>query len=122
MILKCNDGPMTGAVYVLSRNTSDPGERSTNRKPDGMWFEGQDETGNWVKHHYEFDRNSENGTHLSLDYKYVGPTSDTVAVNFSESARELAECLHECVAEGVEWRVSTEWIVRAAALLERLGV
>ena len=72
MILKCIDGPMGGAVYVLSKNTSDPAERSTTRKPDGLWFDGQDEQGRWVQHQYVFDKNSECGTHLALAYKYAG--------------------------------------------------
>ena len=78
MVLKCIEGPMDGAVYVLSRNTSEPGERSTSRKPDGLWFDGQDEHGRHVQHQYKFDRNSEHGTHLALAYKYDGPVVDTL--------------------------------------------
>lgn len=76
MILNCIDGPMDGAVYVLSRDTSDPAERSTNRKPDGLWFDGQDESGRNVRHSYEFDRNSEHGRHLVLAYKYNGSVAE----------------------------------------------
>lgn len=76
MILKCIDGPMDGATYVLSRNTGDPTERSTNRKPDGVWFDGQDEHGRNVQHQYKFDKNSEHGTHLMLVYKYDGQVVD----------------------------------------------
>ena len=77
MILKCIEGPMDGAVYVLSRNTSEPEERSTNRKPDGLWFDGQDEHGRNVQYQYKFDRNSEHGTHLALAYKYDGAVVET---------------------------------------------
>ncbi len=77
MILKCVEGPMDGAVYVLSRNTSEPEERSTNRKPDGLWFDGQDEHGRNVQYQYKFDRNSEHGTHLALAYKYDGAVVET---------------------------------------------
>lgn len=72
MMLKCVDGPMNGAVYVLSRNTMNPAERSTNRKPDGLWFDGQDEYGRNVRYQYVFDKNSDHGTHLALAYKYEG--------------------------------------------------
>lgn len=77
MILKCFDGPMDGAVYVLSRNTGDPKERSTNRKPDGLWFDGMDEHGRDVQHQYAFDRNAEQGDHVTLCYRYSGPVVDT---------------------------------------------
>lgn len=77
MILKCVEGPMDGAVYVLSRNTSEPEERSTNRKPDGLWFDGQDEHGRNVQHQYKFDRNSDHETHLALAYKYDGAVVET---------------------------------------------
>jgi hypothetical protein len=68
---------MDGACYVLSRQTSDPAERSTNRKPDGLWFDGHDEHGRVVLHQYRFDRNSEHGSHLALVYKYDGCVVDT---------------------------------------------
>lgn len=72
MILKCvGGGPMRGAAYVLSRDTSVPEERSTNRKPDGFWFDGRDK-GCDVRLEYEFDRNGDGGTHLVLEYKFKG--------------------------------------------------
>jgi hypothetical protein len=43
---------MDGAVYVLSRDTAKFTERSTNRKPDGLWFDGKDEHGRNVQHQY----------------------------------------------------------------------
>lgn len=80
MLLKCIGGPMDGAVYALSRNTSDPAERSTNRKPDGLWFDGQDEHGRNVQHQY---KNA--GAMPLVDckepvatwYRYDGPAVDT---------------------------------------------
>lgn len=77
MILKCIDGPMDGAVYVLSKDTADPENRSTNRKPDGLWFDGQDEHGRNVQHQYKFDRYSEQGSHSVLVYKYDGQVVET---------------------------------------------
>lgn len=68
---------MDGAVYVLSRNTSDSSERSTNRKPDGLWFDGQDKHGRNVQHQYKFDRNDEYETYSALVYKYDGEVVDT---------------------------------------------
>ena|SRR3990167_516572 len=119
MILKCLDGPMDGAVYVLAKSVSVPlvpdgrsvgrviAERimmalgldhndfrkrdplviiaceiidqnipfgnSTNRKPDGLWFDGQDEHGRQVKHEYAFDRLAPEGDHVTLCYRYDGP-------------------------------------------------
>ena len=77
MILKCLDGPMDGAVYVLSRETSDPQQRSTNRKPDGLWFDGKDEFDRNVQHQYAYDRLAEGGDHVTLCYRYTGPVVDT---------------------------------------------
>lgn len=80
MILKCLGGPMDGAVYALSRETSDPNNRSTNRKPDGLWFDGKDEHGRNVQHQY--------GPGISMplvdckepvvmEYRYIGQVVDT---------------------------------------------
>ena len=77
MILKCLDGPMDGAVYVLSRNTSDPAERSTNRKPDGLWFDGQDEHGRNVQHQYAYDRLDDHHVGIAMCYRYTGPLVET---------------------------------------------
>ena len=78
MILKCFDGPMDGAVYVLSRLTAEPSERSTTRKPDGLWFAGQDEHGRNVQHQYANDRLAEDGgSHVVLCYRYTGPVVET---------------------------------------------
>ena len=77
MIIKCFDGPMDGAIYVLSRDTANPENRSTNRKPDGLWFDGKDEHGRNVQHQYKFDRNSEHGSHIALACKYDGQVVET---------------------------------------------
>ena len=77
MILKCVGGPMDGAVYVLSKNTEIPEERSTNRKPDGLWFDSADERGRNVQQQYVFDRLSEQGNHMTLCYRYDGLCVDT---------------------------------------------
>ena len=67
------DGPMDGAEYVLSRLQDEP---STNRKPDGLWFDAFDDSGRTIKHEYAFDRLNERGTHVALAYKYVGDVVD----------------------------------------------
>lgn len=77
MILKCLDGPMDGAVYALSRETSDPQQRSTNRKPDGLWFDGYDDIGQSCKHEYKFDRLAEGGDHVTMVYRYDAPATNT---------------------------------------------
>jgi hypothetical protein len=77
MILKCIDGPMDGAVYVLSRLPSDPAERSTNSKPDGLWFGGEDEHGRNVQHQYKLDKIIEHGNQWVLGYKYDGQVVET---------------------------------------------
>lgn len=94
MILKCFDGPMDGAVYVLSRNTSDPGERSTNRKPDGLWFDGKDEHGRNVQHQYAFDRNSPEGNHITLCYRYTVAVVET-GIEMETDERPMPLTLHE---------------------------
>jgi hypothetical protein len=82
MVIKCVGGPMDGAVYVLSRNTSDPAEQSTNRKPDGLWFEGEDQHGRPVHHQYKFNRLSEHGDHVTLVYQFDGEVVDTTSVRY----------------------------------------
>lgn len=77
MILKCFDGPMDGAIYVLSKLTAEPSERSTNRKPDGLWFDAQDEHGRNVQHQYAYDRLAEQGDHAIMCYRYTGPVVET---------------------------------------------
>lgn len=75
MILKCFDGPMDGAIYHLSRQ---PDEPNTNRKPDGLWFNAQEEdTGRWVQHQYEYDKLNQANNHVTLCYRYTGPVVDT---------------------------------------------
>jgi len=69
MILKCIDGPMGGATYTLSRQQGEP---STNRKPDGLWFDRQEECGQWVEDQYGFDRLAEGGDHVTMVYRYGG--------------------------------------------------
>jgi hypothetical protein len=77
MILKLTGGPMDGAQYPLSKKNDEP---STNRKPDGLWFQAQDENGRWVKEEYEFSRTGEKGDHVTLEYIYVGQCIDLEAV------------------------------------------
>ena len=77
MILKCVDGPMDGAVYALSRRTHEPENRSTNRKPDGLWFDAKDEHGRNVQEQYEFDRLADGGDHVTMIYRYTGKVVDT---------------------------------------------
>lgn len=86
MILKCFDGPMDGAVYALSRETSDPSNRSTNRKPDGLWFDGQDEHGRNVQHQYEFEMLEQMGDDVCQCYRYSGPVVDT-GIDFETNPR-----------------------------------
>lgn len=38
---------MDGAMYTISKN-----KPSTNRKPDGLWFDGTDEQGRNLQHQY----------------------------------------------------------------------
>lgn len=77
MILKCLDGPMNGAVYVLSQKTEQPEERSTNRKPDGLWFDAKDEHDRNVQHQYMYDHLGEAGDHVTMCYRYTGQVVDT---------------------------------------------
>ena len=84
MILKLVDGPMDGAHYVLSKRTEFPEERSTNRKPDGLWFDGKDEHGRNVQEQYancpgetESFVPSETGGHVVLIYRYTGKVVGT---------------------------------------------
>lgn len=87
MILKCIKGPMDGAVYALSRETSDPSQRSTNRKPDGLWFDGQDDEGRNVQHHYKFDRAMplvECKEPVVLEYLYNGQVEEVTTPGFCE--------------------------------------
>lgn len=77
MILKCLDGPMDGAVYVLTKETSEPEGRSTNRKPDGLWFNGYDDLQRHVQHQYEFEFLEQFGDDVCQIYKYTGPVVDT---------------------------------------------
>lgn len=84
MILKCFDGPLDGAIYTLEKS----GE-NTNRKPDGLWFNGQDEHGRWVQHQYK-----ENGKidmtdgEIVLSFLYDGPVVDTGIDFTTENASE----------------------------------
>lgn len=89
MILKCIDGPMDGAVYALSRDTSDPTQRSTNRKPDGLWFDGQDEHGRNVQHQYAGGNAIplvECKEPVVLEYRYTGQVVDT-GIDFETNPR-----------------------------------
>lgn len=80
MILKCLDGPMDGAVYALSRETSDSQQRSTNRKPDGLWFDGKDAHGRNVQHQYAGGNAMplvDCKEPVCLAYHYTGPVVET---------------------------------------------
>jgi len=77
MVLKCIDGPMDGAVYELAKQGV-----QTNRKPDGLWFQRQDDAGRWVQDQYEFDRLALGGDHVTMMYRYIGPVVDT-GIDFS---------------------------------------
>ncbi len=72
MILKCLDGPMDGAVYTLDRQAT-----NTTRKPDGLWFDGQDEHGRNVQNQYAFDRLAAPGDHVTLCYRFTGQVVET---------------------------------------------
>ena len=74
MILKCIDGPMDGATYNLSKLPSEP---STNRKPDGFWFDEKDEHGRNVQEQYAFERSADGGNHVTMCYRYTGKVVDT---------------------------------------------
>jgi hypothetical protein len=74
MYLKLTDGPMDGAEYALSKLREEP---STNRKPDGVWFDAIDDQGRNIKHEYKFDRTGEKGNHVTLEYRYDGIVVDT---------------------------------------------
>ena len=75
--MKLVGGPMDGAVYALSRDTQDPGQRSTNRKPDGLWFDGIDEHGRNVQHPYRNIDVIVPVNCVSMIYKYIGQVVDT---------------------------------------------
>lgn len=79
MILKCIGGPMDGAVYALSRETADVKQRSTTRKPDGLWFDGQDEHGRAVQHQYKQSRGCESvdDIEVAIPFDYDGPVVET---------------------------------------------
>jgi len=62
---------MDGATYVLSKRTKEPEERSTNRKPDGLWFDAFDEGGRSVQYQYAYDRLAEEGDHVTMCYRYT---------------------------------------------------
>lgn len=49
MKLQCVGGPMDGAVYLLSASDVN---RTVSRKPDGLWFNTQDEHGRNVQQQY----------------------------------------------------------------------
>ncbi len=73
MILKCIGGPMDGAVYHLDKNMP-----QTTRKPDGMWFNAQDEHGRWVQHQYKDTALGDVGeAGVAIHYTYDGPVVDT---------------------------------------------
>ena len=91
MILKCLDGPMDGAVYVLSKKTEQPEERSTNRKPDGLWFDAKDEHGRNVQHQYAYDRLAGEGDHVTMCYRYTGQVVDTGIEMETTTRQEAAD-------------------------------
>lgn len=71
MILKCLDGPMDGAAYSIASM------RGTERMPDGLWFDAQDEHGRDMQHQYAYDRDADYNDHVTLCYRYTGPLVDT---------------------------------------------
>lgn len=73
----CIDGPMDGATYTLDKKN-----QCTNRKPDGLWFDAQDEHGRWVQHQYKDAGIGQRPSDETFDgvtqyYKYDGPVVDT---------------------------------------------
>ena len=79
MELKLIGGPMDGGRYVLAKETGAVGNRSTNRKPDGLWFDGQDEHGRNVQHQYKDSgilEDLERGG-VAMRYVYDGQVVDT---------------------------------------------
>ena len=81
MLVKCFGGPMDGAEYALSRE-----EKSTTRKPDGLWFNGFDEHGRPVQHQYK-DAGLLDGpgaVGVTMRYDYDGQVVDT-GIDFETS-------------------------------------
>lgn len=65
MKIRLFDGPMDGAVYALDNERP-----STNRKPDGLWFDRIDDKGRHVRDEY-VDAGTIEGQLLGVDLKFV---------------------------------------------------
>lgn len=80
MFFQCVGGPMDGAVYHLDKD-----EPNTNRKPDGLWFDGQDDTGRFVKHQYEESGKCDmTDGEIALQFIYDGTVEDVTPPDFCE--------------------------------------
>ena len=73
MKLQCVGGPMDGAMYTISKNNP-----STNRKPDGLWFDGTDEHGRNIQHQYrDAGRLAEDADGAIVQYLYDDAVVET---------------------------------------------
>ncbi len=74
MKLRLFDGPMDGASYSLAKDAP-----STNRKPDGLWFDRQDDKGRNVRDEYKEAGtiDGENGIGVDIKYLYDGETVES---------------------------------------------
>jgi hypothetical protein len=101
MYLKLTGGPMDGAEYALSKLRDEP---STNRKPDGVWFDAIDDQGRNIKHEYKFDRLGDKGNHVAMEYRYDGIVVDTgieietTAVDRPTHPDEVAKPIRDAIA------------------------
>jgi hypothetical protein len=73
MKLQCDGGPMDGAIYAISKD-----HPSTNRKPDGLWFDATDEHGRNIQHQYRDAGNlTEDADGVIVQYAYDGAVVET---------------------------------------------
>lgn len=80
MLFYLTDGPMAGAHYNLSRDNP-----STTRKPDGLWFDGNDTDGRLVKHQYrESGKIDMQDGEIALQFVYDGAVEDVTTPGFCE--------------------------------------
>lgn len=63
------------ACELIDQNI--PFGKSTNRKPDGLWFDGKDEHGRNVQHQYRDSGTRDHVFGVELLYKYDGHVVDT---------------------------------------------
>lgn len=72
MKLQCVGGPMNGAIYVISKD-----HLSTNRKPDGLWFDATNEGRN-IRHQYrDAGQLAEDADGVIVQYVYDGAMVET---------------------------------------------